>query len=112
MKKNVMAIGIALLMMSCASGPEKAAEKFTESLAKGKVDEAKKYATETTGRVLDLASSFGGLPINPNFEFKMKKDSVVDNKAWITFTNQKGKEDTIELVKIDGKWLVHMESKK
>lgn len=112
MKKILMAIGVVALMTACSSGPEKAAEKFTENLAQGKVDKAKEYATVATGRMLDLANSFGGLPINPDFDFEMKKDSVVNNKAWVTFTNQEGQEDVIELVKIDGKWLVHMESKK
>ncbi len=42
----------------------------------------------------------------------MIKDSVVGNEAWVTFTNDKGKEDVIKVVKIDGDWLVHMESKK
>ncbi len=112
MKKLVITAALAALLFSCSSGPESTAEKFTESLAKGKIEEAKKYGTESTKKMLDLASAFGGLPIDPDFEFKVKKDSIVDNKAWITFTNQKGEEDVIELVKIDGKWLVHMEAKK
>lgn len=112
MRKILIATAILTLLYSCSSGPEGAAEKFTENLAKGKLDEAKKYATEPTKRMLDLASAFGGLPIEPNFEFHAIKDSIVDNKAWITFTNQKGEKDVIELVKIDGDWLVHMETKK
>lgn len=62
--------------------------------------------------MLDFASGFGGVPIDPNFKFEMIKDSVVDNKSWVTFINQKGKKETMEMVKIDGDWLVHMESKK
>ncbi len=112
MKKFFILIVTVLIFTACSSGPEKTAQKFTENLAKGKVDEAKKYATESTGKFLDLANSFGGIPIEPNFKFKMEKDSIVDNKAWITYINQKGEEDVIELVKIDGKWLVHMDSKK
>lgn len=112
MKRIITLIAAAFLLVSCSSGPEKTVKNFTENLAKGKVDEAKKYATESTGKMIDFSSGFGGLPIDPNFEFKMIKDSIVDNKAWVTYTNQKGKEETIEVVKIDGDWLVHMESKK
>lgn len=112
MKKLLVIIGVGLLLTACSSGPEKAAKNFTENLAKGKIVEAKEYATTATGSMLDLANSFGGLPINPDFEFQMKKDSVVNNKAWVTFTNQDGKEEVMELVKIDGKWLVHLEAKK
>lgn len=112
MKKIVLTAALSVLLFSCSSGPESVAEKFTENLAQGKIEEAKKYATESTKSMLDLLNGFGGFPVNPDFEFKAEKDSVVGNKAWITFTNQKGEEDVIELVKIDGKWLVHMEADK
>ena len=112
MKKTITVLALSALVFSCSSGPEKAAKNFTENLAKGKVETAKDYATESTGKMLDFASGFGGLPVDPNFKFEMVKDSIVDNKAWVTYTNQEGKEETIEIVKIDGNWLVHMESKK
>jgi len=112
MKKIITVLALSTFLFSCSSGPESAAKNFTENLAKGKVDEAKKYATESTGKMIDFASGFGGLPVDPNFTFEMIKDSIVDNKAWVTFTNQKGKKETVEVVKIDGDWLVHMESKK
>ncbi len=112
MKKIIAVITISTLLFSCSSGPENAAKNFTENLAKGKVDEAKKYATESTGKMIDFASQFGGFTVDPNFEFEMIKDSIVENRAWVTFTNQKGKKKTatVEVVKIDGDWLVHMES--
>lgn len=112
MKKTISILAITILLFSCSSGPSDVVKNFTENLAKGKVEEAKKYATESTGKMIDFVSSFGGLPVDPNFKFEMVKDSVVENKGWITFNNQKGKKETIEVVKIDGNWLVHMESKK
>ncbi len=112
MKKVLTILALSAFLFSCSSGPEKAVKHFTENLAKGKVEEAKKYATESTGKMLDFASGFGGLSIDPNFKFELLTDSVVDNKAWITFINQQGKEETVEVVKIDGDWLVHTESKK
>lgn len=112
MKKLFIIGAMGLLLTSCSSGPDASAKNFTENLAKGKVDEAKKYATESTGKLIDLASGFGGIPVDPNFKFKADKDSIVDNSAWVTYTNPKGKKEKIRLVKIDGKWLVHIESKK
>jgi len=112
MKRIFYTLAISALLFSCSSGPEKTVKNFTENLAKGKVNEAKKYATESTGKLIDFASGFGGMPIDPNFKFEMIKDSIVDNKAWVTFINQKGKKETVEIVKIDGDWLVHMEAKK
>ena len=113
MKKNFLLILALGLLFSCSSsGPKNAASSFLDNLSKGKVDEAKKYATEATGQMLDMASAFGGIEVNPDFEFTFLRDSVVDNSAWVFFTDQDGKEDEIELVKVDGKWLVHMESEK
>lgn len=110
--KRIRIVMVLGLLASCASGPEKAVEKFAENLAKGKVEEAKKYATESTGKLIDMASGFGGIDVEPNYQFSMIKDSIVGNKAWVTYINQKGKEETMQVVKIDGDWLVHVESKK
>ncbi len=112
MRRVITILAVTILLFSCSSGPEKAARNFTENLSKGKVDEAKKYATESTGKMIDFVSRFGRLPVDPDFKFEMVKDSIVENRAWVTFTNQKGNKETIKVVKIDGKWLVHMESKK
>lgn len=107
-----MLIGMGVFMVSCSQGPKDSAIKFTENVAKGKIDEAKKYATEPTGKLLELAVSFGGMPIDPNAKVEFVKDSIVDNKAWVTIKNPKGIEQELTLVKLDGKWLVNMENKK
>lgn len=113
MKKYFMLILALGLLFSCSSsGPKDAANSFLDNLSKGKVDEAKKYATEATGQMLDMTSAFGGIEVKPDFEFTFLRDSVVDNSAWVYFTDKDGKEEEIELVKVDGKWLVHMESEK
>lgn len=112
MKKIISFLFLTIFLYACSSGPEKAARNFAENLSKGKVEEAKKYATEPTGQLLDLASGFGGLPVNPDFKFNFIKDSVVNNRAWVFFEDENGKEDQIELAKIDGDWKVHMQSKK
>lgn len=112
MKKIIAIAGAALLFVSCSNGPKNTVQSFTENMAKGKVDEAKKYATESTGKLVDFAASVGGTPIEPNYKFEFIKDSIVDNKAWVKFKNQEGKEEEMQVVKIDGKWLVHIDSKK
>ena len=112
MRKSLVLLAISCLLLCCSSGPEDVAKNFAENLAKGKVEEAKKYATQSTGKMLDFTSGFGGLPIEPNFKFELVKDSIVGNRAWITFKDEKGNEQILEAVKIDGDWLIHMESKK
>ncbi|WHT39738.1 DUF4878 domain-containing protein [Myroides odoratus] len=112
MKKIAMVLSLGLLLASCSQGPKDVAIKFTENVAKGKIDEAKKYATEPTGKLLEMAVSFGGLPVEPDTKIEFVKDSIVDSKAWVTVKNQKGKESEVTLVKMDGKWLVNMEPQK
>lgn len=112
MKKLLLLFSLSLLMFSCSSGPEKVAGDFLENLSKGKVDEAKKYATESTGKMLDFVSSMTSLPVDPDFKFKPLRDSIVDNKAWVFYVDKSGDETSIELVKIDGDWKVNMEAKK
>lgn len=101
-----------VFIASCSSGPERTAKEFTENLSKGKISEAKEYCTESTGQMIDFASQLGGLTIDPDFKFNIIKDSIVENKAWVTYKDQNGKQDVVELVKIDGSWKVHMDSQK
>lgn len=110
--KKILFLLMVVFIASCSSGPQKTAKEFTENLSKGKTLEAKKYCTEATGQMIDFASQLGGLPIDPNFKFNIVKDSIVENKAWVTFKDQDGEQDVVELVKIDGNWKVHMESQK
>jgi anionic cell wall polymer biosynthesis LytR-Cps2A-Psr (LCP) family protein len=113
MKKNFLLILALGLFLSCSSsGPKKTAQAFVDNLAQGKVEEAKKYATEATGQLLDMANALGGIEVKPDFEFTFLRDSVADNSAWVYFADEEGKEDVIELIKVDGKWLVHADAKK
>lgn len=111
--KNFLTLTVlSFILLSCSSGPGDVAKKFSENFSHGKVEEAKKYATEPTGRLLDMANSFGAITVDPDYRFKKVKDSVVGNRAWVTFIDPDGEEDVFELVKIDGKWLVQMEPQK
>ena len=118
MRKFILTLTVvaAFLISACSakpSGPHKATKNFTENMAHGKTEEAKKYATESTGQLLDFMVGMGGKSeINPDYEFQFVKDSIVENKAWVTFIDAEGDEETVEVVKIDGDWLVHMEAKK
>tara|TARA_R110002020_G_scaffold193214_1_gene393421 strand:- start:482 stop:670 length:189 start_codon:yes stop_codon:yes gene_type:complete len=61
--------------------------------------------------MLDMASSMGIIPVDPDFKFEILNDSIVGNKAWITVANPNGKSEIVQVVKIDWEWLVHMEAK-
>lgn len=102
-----------LLLASCADNPRSTAKKFTESLAAGKITEAKQYATEPTGKMLDFAASLGTLPVNRDFRFTFVRESVKDNTAQVVYKEKPDdQEQTLEMVKIDGKWKVDMQTRK
>ncbi|MCD7930664.1 MAG: DUF4878 domain-containing protein [Tannerellaceae bacterium] len=115
MKKCLLACFLFAFLVACSSGPESAAQKFTENMAKGKYTEAKKYATESTGQLLDMVSGFGGGEVNPNFKFQLVDKAVDGNMAEVTYRDKnqpEGAEQTLQLVKIDGDWLVNMDMQK
>ncbi|WP_329903736.1 hypothetical protein [Porphyromonas pogonae] len=109
-KTFISLIFISIALAGCTKGPEKVVKNFSESIAKGKYEEAKKYCTDRTATGIDLAASLGVKDLNPNFQFKKIKDSINGNEAWVIYTDAKGKNQTdtvtTHVVKIDGKWLV------
>ncbi|MCQ2230242.1 MAG: DUF4878 domain-containing protein [Paludibacteraceae bacterium] len=113
MKKFFAFAILALFMVSCNT-PSKVAEKFSVAIAHGKVDEAKKYCTENTAKILDFSSSLGGMSkIDPNYKIHILRDSVVDNIAYVFYTeNDSPREHKMTLYKIDGEWKVNMDQKK
>lgn len=116
MKKLLnLAIAIAVLVSfnACKSGsdnPEKVAEKFLNALNKKDYNEAKKYGTESTIQMIAMMESFKGMtPDTETKDVKIEnmKCAVDGEKAKCTY-NQDGKEEKIDLVKKDNKWLVDM----
>ncbi|MCW8796555.1 MAG: DUF4878 domain-containing protein [Chlorobium sp.] len=106
--------GLALLLFfvltSCGNSPQSVAKNFTENLAKGKISEAKKYATEPTGEMLDFASKIGAMPVNTDFTFIYVDKTVEGDQATVRYKESPdGHEETIKLVRIDGEWKVHMQ---
>lgn len=101
----------AFVLASCAPAPRSVAERFVENLAKGKISEAKKVSTDQTAKMLDLVSSFGSLPVEPDYKFVFVDEEVDGNKATVRFKDSKTQDvSEIKLVKVDGQWKVHFES--
>lgn len=108
MKKLTLFIIVAMSMFmlsSCKRGPVETTKEFYKNVQLCKVDEAKKYCTESAGQLIDLTMSLGAKP-NPDYKMENFRDSVSGDHAWVWFTNEKGNEEKFELVKVDGEWLV------
>jgi len=108
MKKTTLiiaSISALLLLSGCGKSPSKVAKAFCENLAEGKMTEAKKYATEQTGQLIDMAASMGAIETNPDYKFVLIDETIDKNRAVVTC--EAGPNDgKINLVKIDGDWKV------
>jgi hypothetical protein len=115
--KNLLKLAVVAVIIfainACGSKtdtPEAVAEKFLGHLNKKEYADAKKLGTEQTQQMIDMMESFGSVGGDQE-----KKDVKVENmkcttdadKSSCTYTSE-GKEEKIELVKKDGKWLVDM----
>ena len=101
-------------MISCGGGdtPKSVAENFLKALNKMDYETAKKYGSEDTGKLLDMMSGFAKMmpdSAKKEMSFEMKDEKINGDKATVTYTAS-GEEgvQTLNLVKIDGKWKVAM----
>ncbi len=107
MKKFLLfgACATVAFLTSCSSGPSAVAEEFVNDLTKGNYEEAKANCTENAKGIIDLAIAFGHKPVE-DFSVEILKDSIDGDNAWVWYLDEKGKEQKLDLKKVDGKWLV------
>ena len=112
--KQILLSVIVATFIACGGGdtPKSVAEKFLKSLNKMDYETAKKYGSEDTGKLLDMMSGFANLmPDSAKQErsFEMKEEKINGDKATVTYaaSGEEG-EQSLNLIKIDGKWKVAM----
>lgn len=120
-KKLFSFVWVALAIFTIAScgkksDPKDVAKNFLENLKNMDYENAKKFGTPETGKMLEMLASFSSMvPDSMKNEAKKEKVEIKDakedgDKCTVTFTSSKApeKEEKINLVKKDGKWLVNM----
>lgn len=110
----------AMTIVSCGSksDPKSVATSFLTARNKMDYENAKKFGTPETGKMLDMLASFSSMV--PDSVKNLTKDAKVEikgepkiegDKCTVVATSTIGgdaKDETITLVKKDGKWLVNM----
>ena len=112
--KYLLSSILVLVIVSCGGGdtPKSVAENFLKALNKMDYETAKKYGSEDTGKLLDMMSGFSKLmpdSAKQDRSFEMKDEKINGDKATVLYTasGEEG-EQSLNLVKIDGKWKVAM----
>ncbi len=120
MKKLLLSIitmvTITATLVSCGSKetPKDVAVNFTKELNALNYDGAKKYGTPETVKFLDMLSSFSSMvpdslkEINKNFKVEAIDETINGDNAEVHIMNGDKGDEKIQLVKINGKWLVNM----
>ncbi|HMT28225.1 MAG TPA: DUF4878 domain-containing protein [Bacteroidia bacterium] len=106
---------VSILIISCGMGnsPKKTADKFLTSFNNRDFEEARKYATPETNKLVDLMENLTKMA-QPVDSALGKKIELLDEKvegdvAYVTFQEEGADQpETLKLKKIDGKWLVHV----
>ena len=125
MKKSILKIALIFclaIMSACGSGgPEGAAINFLESMYSGDFETARKYATTDTKSMLTMMESFGAKDQladkmkDVDIDFKVIETKIDGDKAVCTIQmsssaeGEEDKDERINLIKKDGKWLVNMD---
>ncbi|MBL7755695.1 MAG: DUF4878 domain-containing protein [Chitinophagaceae bacterium] len=122
MKKTLFSLAVLFIavvsMISCGSksDPKSVALNYLNALKQMDYENAKKFGTPETGKMLDMISSFSSMiPDSVKNEAKKVKIEIKDvkeegDKATVKFvsSDKPENEESLNLVKKDGKWLVNM----
>lgn len=103
---------VAFAFTSCGGSdtPEKVAEKFLNHVAKNEFKDAKALATDDAAKTIETLESLSSMGGDDKKELKDVKieDMKCETKEDVSNCTYKkdGKEGTIDLTKVDGKWKV------
>ncbi len=107
-KNLLIPLSLIILLSGCSNGPSDTAKEFLGDMASGKVSKASQLATEDTAKLILMASSFGKIPVDPDFNYQLINEKIDGNRAIVTYkSNPKAKVKILHLVKLDGTWKVH-----
>jgi hypothetical protein len=118
MKKIILSVAIiaTAFLVSCGGGssdPKAVAKSYLEAQQKADYTTAKKYCTEETKNFLDMISTLGSTVPDSikkaaaNAKFTYQDAKIDGDKATVGYSvSDKPGDQTLNLVKKDGKWLV------
>jgi predicted glutamine amidotransferase len=116
MKKinSVLLVASFIVFFACngSDTPRSVAEKFLDAMSSQDFEEARKYGTDETEKLLDMMSGFKKMTNDSsiaNVKYEIIREKIEGEKATIFYTEE-GREGELQLplVKQEGKWKVLM----
>jgi hypothetical protein len=111
--KNLISLFIiSILIIACGGTdtPRSVADKFLSAMSKQDFEDAKKYGTEETAKLLDMMNGFAKMSNDSAFKdtkYEITRETADGDNA-IIYYKEEGKEGELQLpiVKVNGKWKV------
>jgi len=103
-----------ILLFSCNMGnsPKKAAQNFLNAFNEKKFDEARKYSTPETIKLIDLMENLTKMTESTDSivagKIEITSERIEGDSAFVSFKEEGGTEEVLKLLKVDGEWLVHI----
>jgi len=117
MKNTFKILGIIALvavigttMIACGSGgisPSTVVKKFLDAGVKGDAKEMEKYATPETIALLAMFGSKSEEMYKNYSQGKILSENIDGDKATVKMVGSDGEESDIDLIKVDGKWVIN-----
>jgi outer membrane lipoprotein-sorting protein len=111
MKKGFLVCGLVIIALlagcSAASSPKAAVDKFYKAVEKNDTKAMAEVATEETVQMMAMFGSAFQQQMKEKGKFKIGTETIDGDTAVVTLIyDDSEEEDTVDLVKVDGKWKV------
>jgi ketosteroid isomerase-like protein len=110
MEKKFLVFGLVIIVLlagcSAAGSPKAAVEKFYKALERNDTTAMAEVATPETVQMMALFGSMVQEQMKESGKFKTGTETIDGDTAVVTLVYENGEEDTVDLVKVDGKWKV------
>ncbi len=118
LSKSFMAAALSLLVLvsGCSmfnDSPSKVAENFLNAIDQQRFDDAQKFATPETVKMLDVLAGFAKMTKKKEksemHRFEILNEEIVEDTATVIYkVKDEDGEQSLKLVKVEGKWLVSL----
>jgi hypothetical protein len=115
MRKIFLLLSVVFIVFACGRGgtPKAVAENFLKAWMKGDFDEAKKYGTDDSKKLLDMMNNFKTIvedsAMEKNTSFEILREKIEGDNATVYYKEEGSQaESHLPLIKLNGEWKVNV----